>query len=197
MIFFETEADPTEWFLMPLHWTELDQDKIEDWSQACAEIMVRRHKKWWRSPDKEALTTRFRLLLQAHPHPAIPAGQVFLYGGDPRRVPQVFYALTVQPGDEDRYQGLRTLVQADTQNPARPPDVEPFHSDRLGDGLRCLRYFADDDQLGVSLNYGWWLEDLQVYASLRTVTSDIGWLSSLIDEWDEFARSIWLSPDPE
>ncbi|MET8447731.1 hypothetical protein [Streptomyces sp. NPDC005209] len=51
--------------------------------------------------------------------------------------------------------------------------------------------------MGVSLHYRWWLEDLGLYASLRTVTDDIGWLTSLIDDWDEFARSIWLDPDPE
>ena len=49
----------------------------------------------------------------------------------------------------------------------------------------------------MSLNYGWWLEDLQLYASLRTVTSDIGWLTSLIDVWDEFAGTVWLDPNPE
>lgn len=197
MIFFETEADPTEWFLMPLHWTELDQDKIEDWSETCAEIMFRKHKKWWNSPNKKALTARFRQLLEAHPHSAIPADQVFLYGGDPRRIPQPFYALAAQTSGEDHHPGLLKLVQADEENPVRPPDIDTFHSDRLGEGVRCLRYFGDGDQLSVSLNYGWWLEDLQLYASLRTVTSDIGWLTSLIDVWDEFAGTVWLDPNPE
>ena len=120
MIFFETEADPTEWFLMPLHWTGLDQDKIEDWSETCAEIMFRKHKKWWNSPNKKALTARFRQLLEAHPHPAIPADQVFLYGGDPRRIPQPFYALAAQTSGEDHHSGLLKLVQADEENPCPP-----------------------------------------------------------------------------
>ncbi|CAM5270599.1 hypothetical protein [Streptomyces griseomycini] len=197
MIFFETEADPTNWFLMPLHWTELDQDKIEDWSRTCAEIMSRRHRKWWRSPNKDALTTRFRLLVESHPHPAIPADQVFLYGGDPRRIPQVFYALAVRSDGGDRRKELLTLVQADKGNDVKPPEVETFHSDRMGDGLRCLQYFDDAGQVCVSLNYGWWSEEHQTYASLRTVTGDLGWLMSLIDEWDDFARSIWLNSNPQ
>lgn len=197
MIFFETEADPTEWFPMPLHWTELDQDKIGDWTGTCAEIMSRRFRDVPGVPGMRALTARFRLLLEAHPNPRVPADQVFLYGGDPRRIPQPVYALAVPSEGEDRHTGLRTVAQATQRDPVRPPDVVPFHSERLGEGLRCLRYFADGDQLCVSLNYAWWSEEQQVYASLRTVTGDIGWLMAYDDAFDDFARSVWLHRDPE
>ncbi|MFI8206089.1 hypothetical protein [Streptomyces sp. NPDC085937] len=197
MIFFETEADPTEWFLMPLHWTNLHQAEIDEWSATCAEIMYRRHKKWWRSPNRDVMAHSFRMLVEAHPHPSIPAHQVFLYGGDPRRVPQPFYALVVQPEDGDRDKELRSVVQASETSPNRPPDVVKFDSDRIGPGLRCLRYFGDEDGLGVSLNYGWWSEEHQLFASIRTVTDEVAWLATNLDVFDDFARSIWLNPNPE
>lgn len=198
MIFYETEADPAAWFLLPLHWKASDVEQIEEWAQTCAEIMYRRHKGWWRKPDRNALTARFRLLQETHPHPSIPADQVFLYGGDPRRVPQPVYALSVGSDGEDRETGLRKVVQADEQNPIRPPDVTPFTSERMGvEGLRCLRYFGDGGQLCVSVNYGWWSEEHQVYASLRTVSGDLGWLFAHDDVFDDFARSVWLNADPE
>ncbi|MGA5127343.1 hypothetical protein ACPCAG_29095 [Streptomyces pseudogriseolus] len=196
MIFFETEADPTEWFLMPHHWTDLNQSEIDEWSATCAEIIYRRHKKWWRSPNRDALAQSFRLLVQSHPHPSIPANQVFLYGGDPRRVPQPFYALVVQPESGDRDRELRSVVQATEKGSTRSPDVMNFDSDRIGRGLRCLRYFGDEEGLGVSLNYGWWSEEHQLYVSVRTVTDDVGWLATNLDVFDYFARTIWLNPDP-
>ncbi|MGH4032439.1 hypothetical protein ACQB60_26265 [Actinomycetota bacterium Odt1-20B] len=197
MIFYETEADPEEWFPLPLHWKAADVQRIEEWARTCAEIMYRRHKGWWKRPDRKALTSRFRLLQEAHPHPGIPADQVFLYGGDPRRVPQPVYALSVTPDGEDREAGLRTLVQADEKHPVRPPDVTPFTFTRAGaKGLRCLRYFGDGDQLCVSVNYAWWSEEHQVYASLRTVSGDLGWLFAHDDVFDEFAQGAWLKTAP-
>ncbi|TPQ22076.1 hypothetical protein [Streptomyces sporangiiformans] len=197
MIFFETEADLTEWFPMPLHWTAHHQNEIDKWSATCAEIVYQRHKKWWRRPNRLALANQFLQLIEAHPNPKIPADQIFLYGGDPRRIPQPFYALAMQSDGEDREAGLRTIVQATEENPVRPPDVGAFDSERIGQGLRCLRYFGDPGDLAVSLNYGWWSEEHQVYASVRTVTDEVGWLATNLDIFDDFARSIWLNPDPE
>jgi hypothetical protein len=197
VIFFETEADPTEWFLMPLHWTSQNQRETEEWAATCAEIVYQRHKKWWRSPNRNMLANLFRQLIEVHPLPDVPAHQAFLYGGDPRRIPQPFYALVVQPESEDREADLRIVVQAAEENPIRPPDVEAFDSDRIGPGLRCLHYFGDEGELGVSLNYGWWSEEHQVYASVRTVTAEVGWLATNIDIFDDFARSIWLNPNPD
>lgn len=197
MIFFETEADPTEWFPMPLHWTALHENEIADWTTTCAEIIYRRHKKWWRNPDRMALAHRFRQLIEAHPNPSIPAHQAFLYGGDPRRVPQPFYALAVQTEGGDREVELHTVVQAYGENPVRPPDVVSFDSSRIGLGLRCLRYFGDEEGLAVSLNYGWWSEEHQIYASIRTVTMDVGWLATNLDVFDDFAHGIWLNANPE
>jgi hypothetical protein len=68
VIFFETEADPTEWFPMPLHWTAHRQKEIDEWSAAYAEIMYRHHKKWWRSPNRLVLANYFRQLIEFHPN---------------------------------------------------------------------------------------------------------------------------------
>ncbi|GAA3496063.1 hypothetical protein GCM10019016_031640 [Streptomyces prasinosporus] len=199
MIFFETDADPTEWFPLPLHWTdqERDQDEMVKWSVLCAEIVHRRHKKWWRRPRRLALADRFLQLAEAHPHPNIPAHQAFLHSGDPRRVPQPVYALAVSSEGGDREVELRTIVQAAEENPVRPPDVVEFHSDRMGRGLRCLRLFGDAADPAVSLTYGWWSEDHRIYASVRTVATEPSWLTANITVFDDFARSIWLNPAPE
>ncbi|MYY85158.1 MULTISPECIES: hypothetical protein [unclassified Streptomyces] len=197
MIFYETEADPTEWFLLPLHWKATDVEKIEQWAADCAEIAARRHRGWWKRPDKKALTARYRLLQEAHPNPGVPADQVFLYGGEPRQVPQPVYALTVQPDGEYREADLLKVVQATGVHPVRPPEVAPFHSDRLGEGFRCVRYFGSDDRLGVSVNYGWWSEEHRVYATLRSVSGDLGWFLAHLDVFDGFARSVWLNANPE
>ncbi|GAB2876688.1 hypothetical protein GCM10027074_50930 [Streptomyces deserti] len=199
MISFDTEADPTEWFPMPLHWPDRDedQDEMAKWSVICAEIVHHRHKKWWRRPNRLVIADRFMQLAEAHPIPDVPAHQAFLYGGDPRRIPQPFYALVVQPEGEDRESGLLTIVQASEENPVRPPDVVEFDSDRMGRGLRCLRYFGEEGSPAVSLNYGWWSEEHQVYASVRTVSTEINWLTANIGIFDGFARSIWLNTNSE
>ncbi|MEV0170948.1 hypothetical protein AB0I00_07450 [Streptomyces sp. NPDC050803] len=196
MIFFETEADPTRWFPLPLHWTEEDQDEMVKWSVMCAEIVYQRHKTWWRRPKRLTLADRFLQLAEAHPVPNVPADQAFLFCDDPRRIPQPFYALAAQSEGENREAGLRTIVQATDENPVRPPDVTEFHSDRLGRGLRCIRYFGSESDLNASLNYGWWSEEHEVYASVRTVSTEVEWLTANLDVFDDFARSIWLNPNP-
>ena len=111
-------------------------------------------------------------------------------------LPQPFYALAAQSGGEDHEDGLRIMVQAADKNAARPPEITPFHSERLGHGLRCIRYFGDPSDPGASLNYGWWSEEHQVYASVRTVPPEAAWIRANLDICDDFARSIWLNPDP-
>ncbi|WAZ23369.1 hypothetical protein STRCI_004708 [Streptomyces cinnabarinus] len=201
MIFFETEADPTHWFPLPLHWTARDQEEMVKWSLMCAEIVRHRHRKWWYRPRRIRIAERFLRLAEAHPVPNVPADQAFLYAGDARRVPQPFYALAAGPEGEDREAGLRTMVQADEENPVRPPDVVEFRSDRLGRGLRCIRYFGSgsgsERDLNASLNYGWWSEEHRVYVSVRTVSTDVPWLMANLAAFDDFARSVWLNPNPE
>jgi hypothetical protein len=197
MIFFEVAADPLQWFHLPLHWTEEDQDEKIKWSLMCAEAVRHQHKTWWRRPKRLKLAERFLQITEVHPAPNIPADQAFLYAGDPRRIPQPFYALAGPLEGVDCETGLRTIVQATKENPVRPPEVADFHSPRLRQGLRSLRYFGSEGALNVSLNYGWWSEELKVYASVRTVSTEHDWLNAHLGVFDGFARSIWLNPEPE
>ncbi|GGS88868.1 hypothetical protein [Streptomyces violaceus] len=198
MIFFEFEADPTEWFPLPLHWTdnERDQDEMVNWAVTCGEIVHQRHKRWWRRPKRLAIADYFLQLAEAHPIPNVPAHQAFVYGGAPGRVPQPFYALAGQSEGKDRETELRMMVQATGDHPVRRPDISEFHSDRLGRGLRCLRYFGDSG-VYASLNYGWWSDEHQVYATVRTVSTELDWLTANMGIFDDFARSICLNPNPE
>lgn len=197
MIFFEFDADPAEWFALPLHWTdtEQDQDEMVKWSLMCAGIVRQRHKKWWWRPKQLTIADHFLQLAEAHPLPNVPAHQAFLYGGDPRRIPQPVYALAAQSEGPDRESELRMMVQATAEHPIRPPDVTEFHSDRLGRGLRCIRYFGDNGR-SLSLNYGWWSAEYQVYATVRTVSTEPEWLTANMGVFDDFARSVWLNQDP-
>ncbi|MFC9680797.1 hypothetical protein [Streptomyces sp. NPDC056948] len=135
MIFFEFEADPTEW------WSGLSR---------AGRSFIKRHKRWWR-PKRHAIADHFLQLAETHPLPNVPAHQAFVYGGAPGRVPQPFYALAGQSEGKDRETELRMMVQATGDHPVRRPDVSEFPSDRLGRGLRCLRYFGDNG-VYVSLN---------------------------------------------
>ncbi|WP_328495769.1 hypothetical protein OHS59_25815 [Streptomyces sp. NBC_00414] len=194
MIFLETDSDPTEWLLMPLKWDSVDER--QDWAQKNADMLWRLREKRPKRREIRALAKRLDMLAEGIPG-RVPAHQVFLYAKDPRRVPLAFYALTV-PAEGDRVTQLREAVQADRDSPVRPTEVDMFTTERLGDGLRSLRYWGSrEGALMMSLNFAWRSEEFGVDLSVRTVADDPGWLAAHLDEVDVFARSLWLTAAPE
>ncbi|MGP3951660.1 hypothetical protein [Streptomyces sp. 7N604] len=190
MIFVETDSDPSQWLLMPLVWDR--PGDLEEWAHQQAELLWKLHVKRPKRRDVKALAVRLSMLAEGIPG-KIPAHQVFLYAPDPRRIPLPFFALKV-PIEGDRTARLREAVQADEESPVRPVEVEPFTTERMGEGLRSLRYFGSrEGALMMSVNFGWRSEEFGVDLQLRTVSDDPGWLAAHIEECDEFARSIWLN----
>ncbi|PGH48871.1 hypothetical protein [Streptomyces sp. Ru87] len=189
MIFIETDSNPEEWLLMPLRWDSVQERN--DWAQGNAELLWRLHKKRPKRRDVRALAVRLDMLAEGIPG-TIPAQQVFLYAPDPRGLPQAFYALYF-PAEGDRMESLMTAVQANEASPVRPVEVDMFSTDRLGQGLRSLRYWkTQDNELAVSLNFAWRLERFGFDLSVRTVAFDPGWLAAHLDECDDFIRTLWV-----
>ncbi|WAU79081.1 hypothetical protein O1Q96_04525 [Streptomyces sp. Qhu-G9] len=194
MIFLETDSDPTEWLLMPLRWDSTDER--QDWAQKNAEMLWRLREKRPKRREIRALAKRLDMLAEGIPG-RVPAHQVFLYAPDPRRIPLAFFALSV-PAEGDRTTQLREAVQADRDSPVRPTEVDTFTTERLGEGLRSLRYWGSrEGALMMSLNFAWRSEEFGVDLSVRTVADDPGWLAAHLDEADVFARSLWLTKTPE
>ncbi|QQM42692.1 hypothetical protein [Streptomyces liliifuscus] len=190
MIFLETDSDPTEWLLMPLRWDSVDER--QNWAQKNADMLWRLRETRPKRREIRALAKRLDMLAEGIPG-RVPAHQVFLYAPDPRRIPLAFFALTV-PSEGDRTRQLREAVQADLDSAVRPTEVDTFTTERLGDGLRSLRYWGSrEGALMMSLNLAWRLEDFGVDLSVRTVADDPGWLAAHLDEVDTFARSLWLT----
>ncbi|AVH55832.1 MULTISPECIES: hypothetical protein [Streptomyces] len=194
MIFLETDSDPAEWLLMPLVWDSVDDR--QKWAQTNADMLWRLREKRPKRREVRALAQRLDMLAEGIPG-RVPAHQVFLYAPDPRRIPLAFYALTV-PSEGDRTASLREAVQADQESPVRPVEVDTFTTERLGEGLRSLRYWGSrEGSLMMSLNFAWRSEQFGVDLSLRTVADDPGWLAAHLDEVDDFARSLWLAVPPD
>ncbi|MFI1441504.1 hypothetical protein [Streptomyces fructofermentans] len=194
MIFLETDSDPLEWLLMPLRWNGADER--QEWAAKNADMLWRLREKRPKRREVRALAKRLDMLAEGIPG-RIPAHQVFLYAPDPRRTPLAFFALTA-PAEGDRDTVLREVVQADRESPVRPTEVDAFTTERLGEGLRSLRYWGSrEGALMMSLNFAWRAEQFGVDLSVRTVADDPGWLAAHLDEVDAFARSLWLADAPE
>ncbi|WP_434594704.1 hypothetical protein [Streptomyces sp. A5-4] len=190
MIFLETDSDPAQWLMMPLVWDR--PEDLQVWAHQHAELLWKLQEKRPKRRDKKALAVRLAMLAEGIPG-RVPAHQVFLYAPDPRRTPQAFYVLKV-PVEGERTARLREAVQADEDSPVRPMEVDAFATERLGEGLRSLRYWGSrEGSLMMSLNFAWRSEEFGTDLILRTVSDDPGWLASHLDEVDDFARSVWLS----
>jgi hypothetical protein len=121
---------------------------------------------------------------------------VYIHLPDPRIVPlPVFLGIWEAEGDRDRQ--LRMLIRADDPKAVEPPIVEEVRTEKLGAGLRTLRYMhMPDGGLYAAVNYAWRSEefetDLQVWAS----THELGRLQRAIPDIEEFVRAIAIVPKP-
>ncbi|MBW5422621.1 hypothetical protein GKQ77_13790 [Streptomyces sp. BG9H] len=194
----DTDSDATVWPAMPV--------LGNGWGAA------RRRKKWARrtsellwalvddEPDdkeKEVKMLAFELDSVAELLPqTVSVHQVFLYVPDPRREFLTFL-VHAGPSEGDVEETLDELVQKDEPGAMREPEVIDFDTERLGRGKRSIRYFvaAKAEAMCVSVNYAWRLESLGIDVIVRTLGEDIGWITSNIDEFDDFARSLFINLD--
>lgn len=123
---------------------------------------------------------------------------------DPRMLPLPVYLAILQASGERDTQ-LRTLTLVNDPAAVRPPIIEEFSTDRLGSGLRVMRYCAEDpheapesDAPGIyaGLSYAWRSDQFQTDFRLFTACPDLSRLQQAIPDIDELARSITPIPAP-
>lgn len=74
----------------------------------------------------------------------LPCHLAFIHLPDPRLMPLILYVgIWESHGEQDAQ--LRILTHADDPGAVEPPIVDEFSTDRLGTGLRTLRYRHFDD----------------------------------------------------
>ncbi|MEU1016838.1 hypothetical protein [Streptomyces sp. NPDC005898] len=193
----DTDSDATVWPAMPLlgeGWGAARERK--KWARRTSELL-------WGLVDDEPVDKKqvkmlaFELESAAELIPrTVPAHQIFLYVPDPRREFLTFL-VHAGPSEGDVDVTLDELVQRHEPGAAQDPEVIDFDTERLGRGKRSIRYFvaAKAEAMCVSVNYAWRIESLGIDVIVRTLGEDIGWITSNIDEFDDFARSLFVNLD--
>jgi hypothetical protein len=120
----------------------------------------------------------------------IPCHLAFIHLPDPRLMPlPIFVGIWESRGERDAQ--LRMLASADDPEAVELPIVEEFATDRLGVGLRTLRYLQmDEGELYGSLSYAFRVERYETDLRLWTSAEDLGRLQRAIPDIDDFARAI-------
>lgn len=193
----DTDSDATVWPAMPILGEGRGAARErKKWARRTSELL-------WALVDDEPVDKKqvkmlaFELESTAELLPrTIPVHQVFLYVPDPRREFLTFL-VHAGPSEGEVDATLEELVQKNEPGAAQDPEVIDFDTERLGRGKRSIRYFvaAKAEAMCCSVNYAWRLESLGVDVIVRTLGEDIGWITSNIDEFDDFARSLFVNLD--
>ncbi|MFG3716295.1 hypothetical protein ACGF8D_00620 [Streptomyces massasporeus] len=190
MKFVDTDSETLQWFPTFMQWKS--EDEREEWAELCALAVLHAHEE----KPKRRRIKGLRKLLSAFVENLsnlTPADQAFLFIPDPDQVPVPAFILMAE-SEGDRDATLRQIVQADAANLVRPVEVDPFTSERLGEGLRSTRYWSTaDDQLMVTVRYGWRVEEAGIDLCFYMVWNDPGHMAAYADAVDDFARSLWVS----
>jgi hypothetical protein len=154
---------------------------------------------WWQNSGLRHTTVdtaRLTALLQAvheGTYGHIPCHLVWVHLPDPRLMPLVIYlGIFRKAGDRDEQ--LRALTHADDRDAVEPPIVEEFTTDKLGTGLKTLRYahLDGDEALYAALNYAWRSEEYETDLRVFTSSEDLGRLQRALSDIDDFARAITM-----
>lgn len=191
----DTDSDATVWPAMPVLGDGWRADrKRKKWARRTSELL-------WALVDDEPVDDKqvkmlaFELDSAAELIPkTIPVHQIFLYVPDPRREFLTFL-VHAGPSEGDVDATLDELVQKNEPGALEAPEVIDFDTERLGRGKRSVRRFfaAKADAVCCSVNYAWRLEPLGIDVIVRTLSEDIGWITSNVDEFDDFARSLFIN----
>ncbi|MEU6995602.1 hypothetical protein ABZ953_33720 [Streptomyces sp. NPDC046465] len=191
----DTDSDATIWLAMPiLGEGRRAARERKKWARRISELL-------WGLVDDEPVDKKqvkmlaFELDSAAELIPkTVPVHQIFLYVPDPRREFLTFL-VHAGPSEGDVDTTLDELVQKNEPGAAQDPEVIDFDTERLGRGKRSIRYFvaAKAEAMCCSVNYAWRLESLGIDVIVRTLGEDIGWITSNIEEFDAFARSLFIN----
>jgi len=163
---------------------------LESWSLEFAQA-------WWDisglkyGPADVARLTEMLREIHKGTYGHIPCHLAFVHLPDPRLMPLMLYA-GIWELEGERDEQLRRLTRADDPEAVEPPIVDEFTTDKLGVGLRTLRYAHLDDgkALYAALNYAWRSEAHETDVRLFTSSEDLGRLQRAIPDIDDFARAI-------
>jgi hypothetical protein len=190
MKFVDTDSETLQWFPTHMHWNS--EGEREEWAELCALAVLHAHEE---KPKRRRINGLRKLLsaFVADFSKLTPADQAFLFIPDPDQLPvPAFLLLAESEGDRDTT--LRQIIQADAESAVRPVEVDPFPTERLGEGLRSTRYWTTaDDQLMVTVRYGWRVEKSGLDLCLYMVWNDPGRMAAYADAVDEFAHSLWIN----
>ncbi|MFJ6084351.1 hypothetical protein ACIQI8_23400 [Streptomyces sp. NPDC092369] len=189
----DTDSDPTIWLGLPIVDGRGASRERKKWARRSSELL-------WSLADGAAAEKADVKRLAGQREAAcellpetVPVHQAFIFVPDPRRDFLMFVThLAASEGATESV--LPELVQKDAPGAIQDPEVIDFDTDRLGRGTRSIRYFesAKAEAVCCSVNYAWRIESHGVDLILRTVSDNLGWVTANIDEFDEFARSLWV-----
>ncbi|MGW2020566.1 hypothetical protein [Streptomyces decoyicus] len=198
------------WIRIPLMWPEPGLEDVEEaqspeaWARYFAEGLWEDFASEKPKPGEVDLLTNILLMYALRAPAAFPDFEVFLHLPHPREIPLPAYVDLVEIEEgEDRETALRALTHADAGYAIEPPIVDDFDSPHLGAGLRVLRYYQDQDEdsneVHVGLRYAWRYEKDTEAADVLIILADpdAGRILRSLDDIDEFARTIRISPDEE
>jgi hypothetical protein len=119
----------------------------------------------------------------------IPCHLAFIHLPDPRLMPLVLY-VGVWQAQGDATEQMRMLCHASDPEAVEPPVVEDFTTERLGTGLRVIRYRnRPDGTLYAGLGYAWRSAEYETDLLLSASSADLGRLQRAIPDIEEFARA--------
>jgi hypothetical protein len=120
----------------------------------------------------------------------------FIHLPDPRLLPlPVQLGIWAMRGERDEQ--LRLLVNADDETAVEKPILEEFATDRLGAGLRCLRYRRggeDGSEINGYLDYAWRSDQYETDLRLFTFSWGLDRLHRAMPDIDDLARAISVVP---
>jgi hypothetical protein len=200
--------DLSPWIRIPLMWPEPGLEGVEEaqtpeaWARYFAEHLWEDFAAEKPEPGEVDLLTNILLMYAIRAPAAFPDFEVFLHLPHPREIPLPAYVDLVEIEEgEDRETALRELTHADASYAVEPPIVEDFDSPFLGVGLRVLRYYQDEgsNEVHVGLRYAWRYEKDKEAADVLIILADpdASRILRALDDVDEFARTIRISPDEE
>jgi hypothetical protein len=115
---------------------------------------------------------------------------------DPRLLPiPVRVGIWESRGDRDAQ--LRSLTHADDPAAVEPPIVEAFSTERLGTGLKTLRYLrtaGGSGDLYAGLNYAFRSTERETDLRVFTACQDLGRLQRALPDIDEFVQGMTIVP---
>jgi hypothetical protein len=185
----DVDYDKLLWIPCPPGWLEPGYGR-DEFAQEFAEV-------WWEMSGLKFLRQHVDELaamlreIHASSYGRMPCSIILIHLPDPRMMPlPVYYGIFQMEGE--REEALRMLTHADGADGVEPPITEEFTTERLGKGIRSLRYsqYQDEDGDAVfgALNYAFRSEQHATDLRVWTVSPDLGRLQRALPDIDTLVR---------